>query len=213
MNMTILIADDHALVRRGIMQVLLDEFAHHNAVIREVSTGTEALALVEKDPPTVVVLDLNLPDKNGLEVLKEIKLRRPELPVIILSLYPEEQYGIRALRAGASGYLTKESAPEELVVALKKVLDGRKYISESLAEQLAMDRATNSPETLYQKLSDRELEVLQMLGRGKTISQISEELSLSVKTISTYRARILEKLHLSTTAEIIRYALDYRLVE
>ncbi len=207
----ILVVDDHALLRRGLIQVLAEDF--DQATIIESSTGQEALDLIRNQEMDAIVLDINLPDKNGVEVLKEIKQMYPTLPVLILSLYAEEQYGLRVLKAGASGFLTKESAPEELVTAIKKVLSGGKYVSASFAEHLANDLIDETPNALHEILSDRELEVLCLIARGKKVSQISNELALSVKTVSTYRGRLLEKLRLKTTAELIRYALDHHLVE
>lgn len=208
---TVLVVDDHAVVRKGLKQVLAEEFS--DATIIEIGTGQGALEAVCSKKIDAIVLDLNLPDKHGLEILKEIKSTKPDLPVIVLSLYSEEQYGFRVLRAGGSGFLNKETAPEELVSALKKVLMGGTYVTPSLAEHLASGLSIKSPTALYQTLSDRELEVLCLIAKGKTATQISDELSLSVKTISTYRSRLLEKLKRDTTAELIRYAVDHHLVE
>lgn len=206
----ILVVDDHALLRRGVMQVLAEDFAQ--ATILESGTGQEALDLIRDQEMDAIVLDINLPDKNGVEVLKEMMQMHPTVPVLVLSMYAEEQYGLRVLKAGASGFLSKESAPEELVTAIKKILKGGKYVSASFAEHLANDLVNDTPTVLHKKLSDRELEVLCFIARGRKVSQISQELALSVKTISTYRGRLLEKLRLETTAELIRYALDHHLV-
>ena len=208
--MKILIADDHAIVRRGLKQVVADDFEH--AVVGEASTGQSALEAIRTQDWDVIVLDINFPDKNGVEVLKEIKLTRPHLPVVVLSLYPEEQYALRVLKAGGSAYLTKESAPEELVACLKKVLKGGRHISAALAERLAGSLGPNHTIPLHQTLSDRELQVLRLIAMGKTVTDIADEVCLSVKTISTYRARLLKKLKLNTTAELIRFALDNQLV-
>ena len=205
----ILIADDHAIVRQGLKQVLLEEF--HQATIAEASTGQHVLELVRAQTWSIVILDIHLPDKNGVEVLKEVKMVKPDLPVVVLSLSPEDQYGIRVLRAGGSGYLTKESAPEELVAAVKKVVGGGRYVSSSLADQLAARIAPQGDGPAHQSLSDRELEVLEHLGSGKTVTDIADSLALSVKTVSTYRSRLLEKLRLKTTADLIRYAFEHRL--
>ena len=205
----ILIADDHAIVRQGLKQVLLEEF--HQATIAEASTGQSVLELVRTQTWSIVILDIHLPDKNGVEVLKEVKMVKPDLPVVVLSLSPEDQYGIRVLRAGGSGYLTKESAPEELVAAVKKVVGGGRYVSSSLAEQLAARIAPQGDGPAHQSLSDRELEVLEHLGSGKTVTDIADSLALSVKTVSTYRSRLLEKLRLKTTADLIRYAFEHGL--
>ena len=207
----ILIADDHAIVRHGLKQILAEEF--DQAVIHETGTGQGVLDTVKSAELDVVILDLNLPDKPGLDVLKEVKALHPPLPVVILSFHPEEQYALRALKAGASGYLTKESAPEELISALRKILAGGTYVSATLAEHLAGTLSGEAPGQTYHSLSDRELQVLCLIARGKTVAEIADNLSLSIKTVSTYRARLLEKLRLDTTAELIRYALDNRLVE
>ena len=205
----ILIADDHAIVRQGLKQVLLEEF--QQATIVETSTGQGVLEMVQAQPWNILILDIHLPDKNGVEVLKEVKMVKPDLPVVVLSLSPEDQYGIRVLRAGGSGYLTKESAPEELVTAVKKVIGGGRYVSSNLAEQLAASIAPQANAPSHQSLSDRELEVLEYLGSGKTVTDIADTLALSVKTVSTYRSRLLEKLQLKTTADLIRYAYEHGL--
>jgi two-component system, NarL family, invasion response regulator UvrY len=209
--LNILIADDHAIVRRGLKDMVTEEFTQ--ARIIEVSTGQAAIEAVRKQAVEVVILDLNLPDKTGIEVLKELKLLRPNVPVLVLSVHPEEQYAARALKAGAAGYVTKNSAPEELVTAIKKVLQGGKYVSPALAEQLAKHIGVKTDGPLHQTLSDREDEVLRLIANGKTPTEIADHLSLSVKTVSTYRARLLEKLRLKTTADLIRYAVDNKLVE
>ncbi len=207
----ILIADDHAIVRQGLKQVLIEEFSE--AHIAETSTGQETIHAVQTQTWDVLILDIHFPDKSGLDILKEVKCIQPALPVVVLSLYPEEQYGIRVLKAGGSGYLTKETAPSELVTAIKKVMSGGRYVSAALAEQLAANLSPHSQGPLYQALSDRELEVLRHLAAGLTVTDISDLLALSVKTISTYRARLLEKLRLKTTADLIRYAVDNQLVD
>ena len=207
----ILVADDHAIVRQGLKQVLVEEFSQ--AYIEETSTGQETILAIQQQTWDVLILDIHFPDKNGLDILKEVKGIQPSLPVVVLSLYPEEQYGIRVLKAGGAGYLTKEMAPSELVSAIKKVLDGGRYVSPALAEQMAAYLSPHAHGPLYQVLSDRELEVLRHLGAGKTVTDISDLLALSVKTISTYRARLLEKLSLHSTADLIRYAIDNELVD
>ena len=207
----VLVADDHAVVRRGVVQIL-DE-APDLVAAGEASSGRQVLQKVQEDDYDVLVLDIGMPDGSGLEVLHQLRTLRPELRVLILSMYPERQYALRALKAGAAGYLTKESAPDELVAAVRRIAQGGKYITQSLAEELTaalVGEAEKSPEEI---LSDREFQVVCMLAEGKTIASIAEELSLSVKTISTYRARVLEKLNLSNTAEIIRYAFEHKLVE
>ncbi|HEX7766043.1 MAG TPA: response regulator transcription factor [Nitrospira sp.] len=208
---SILVADDHAIVRRGLRQVITEE--GDRAVVEEVSTGQAALDAVRRQDWAVVILDINLPDKNGLEVLKDLKAIRPALPVLILSYHDEAEYAARAFKAGAAGYLTKESASEELAAAIRKVLAGGRYVSPSFAEHLA-GRLTRDLDTLpHYALSDREHLVLCQIAQGKAVSQIADELALSVKTVSTYRARLLEKLQLANNAELMRYAFDNRLVE
>ena len=207
----VLVADDHAVVRRGVVQIL-DE-APDLVAAGEASSGRQVLQKVQENGYDVLVLDIGMPDGSGLEVLHQLRTLRPELRVLILSMYPERQYALRALKAGAAGYLTKESAPDELVAAVRRIAQGGKYITQSLAEELTaalVGEAEKAPEEI---LSDREFQVVCMLAEGKTIAGIAEELSLSVKTISTYRARVLEKLNLSNTAEIIRYAFEHKLVE
>lgn len=207
----VLVADDHAVVRRGVVQIL-DE-APDLVAAGEASSGRQVLQKVQENDYDVLVLDIGMPDGSGLEVLHQLRTLRPELRVLILSMYPERQYALRALKAGAAGYLTKESAPDELVAAVRRIAQGGKYITQSLAEELTaalVGEAEKSPEEI---LSDREFQVVCMLAEGKTIAGIAEELSLSVKTISTYRSRVLEKLNLSNTAEIIRYAFEHKLVE
>lgn len=208
---SILVADDHAVVRRGLAQMIADECA--GALVEEAATGQGAIEAVRRHAWDAVLLDINLPDKNGLEVLKEIKAVRPALPVLILSHHAEEQYAARAYKAGAAGYLTKDSAPDELSLAIRKVLAGGRYVSPSFAERMAGLLTGDLGAAPHLALSDREHLVLCRMASGKTVSQIADELSLSVKTISTYRARLLEKLQLANNAELMRYAFDQRLVE
>ncbi len=208
----ILIIDDHAIVHRGLRQIVAEE--PDMMVTGEASTGQEGLALAMAQPWDLVVLDVSMPGRGGLDVLKELKQAHPNLPVLVLSMYPEEQYATRALRLGASGYMTKESAPEELIGAIRKVVAGGRYVSASLAQALAgsvaADRQSERP--LHQSLSDREFHVLRLIASGKTVKQIADELTLSVKTISTYRARVLEKMGMKTNAELTHYAVSNRLV-
>lgn len=209
--MNVLIIDDHAVVRRGVAQILTDAFPR--LVIGEADSGQNALKAVGKQRWDLVILDINLPDRKGLDVLQEIKEMNPALPVMVLSLHPEEQYALRAMKAGASAYLTKQSAPDELVKAVKQVLSGRMYVGAALAEQLASTLSKNPTGPSHQSLSDREFEVLRLLAQGQSVKSISHILGLSTKTVSTYRARLLDKLQLKTTADLIRYALDHHLVE
>lgn len=207
--MKILIVDDHAVIHYGLRRILADEF--EGATFGEARHSQEALDLVCREHWDVVILDMGLPGRGGLDVLKEIRTERPKLPVIIFSMHPEEQFAIRALRAGASGYLVKESAPDQMMIAIRKVLSGGRYISQSLAEKLAADLTCDPSQNPAELLSDREFEILRMIAGGKTTTAIADQLSLSVKTVSTYRTRILEKLHLKTASELIRYAVDHGL--
>jgi len=206
----ILIADDHPIVREGLKQILHE--APDMVVADEASNGREVLEKVWKNDYDVIVLDISMPGMSGLDILKQLKSHKPELSVLILTVHSEEQYAVRVLRAGASGYLTKESAPDELVKAIRKVSLGRKYVSPSLAEKLAYDLEIDSEKQLHETLSDREYEVMCMIASGKTVKQIAEELCLSIKTISTYRSRILEKMKMKSNAELIHYAIQNRLV-
>ena len=207
----ILIADDHPIVREGLKQILHE--APDMVVADEASNGQEVLEKVWKNNYDVVLLDISMPGISGLDILKQLKSHKPELSVLVLTMYPEEQYAVRVLRAGASGYLTKESAPDELINAIRKVSLGRKYVSSSLAEKLAFELEIDSEKPLHETLSDREYEVMCMIASGKTVKEIAEELFLSIKTISTYRSRILEKMKMKSNAELIHYAIKNRLVD
>jgi DNA-binding NarL/FixJ family response regulator len=207
----ILIADDHPIVRKGLKQILSEE--SDMGVFGEAQNSQELLELVRKQDWDIVILDITMPGRGGIDVLKELKHERPKLPVLMLSVHPEDQYAVRALKAHASGYMTKDSAPEELVKAIRKILRGGKYISSTLAEKLAFDLETETEKPLHETLSDREHQVLLMIASGKTVSEIAKELSLSVKTIDTYRARILEKMKMKTNAELTHYAIKNKLVE
>lgn len=209
--MRVLIADDHAIVRRGLKLILSEEFSR--LVFGEARNGQEVIEQVKKQDWDIVVLDITMPGRSGLDVLKELKQLRPKLPVLILSMHSEDQFGMRVLKAGAAGYMTKENVPEELVKAIKKVLSGGKYISPYLAEQLAFNLEDDSERPIYEKLSDREYHVMCMIASGKTVKQIAEELSLSIKTISTYRSRIFVKLKMKTNAELTHYAVKNNLVD
>jgi DNA-binding NarL/FixJ family response regulator len=204
--MKFLIADDHAIVRKGLAQILCEEFP--GAKVTEVSNSNEALEEARKQIWDVILLDISMPGRNGIETLKQIRFEGIKAPILMLSMHSEEQYAVRVLKAGASGFLNKESATEELLVAVHKVLYGRKYITPSVAEKLAESLGGEGEKPAHELLSDREMQVLQLIASGKTVSEIADQLSLSVNTISTYRTRILEKLTLNNNAEITRYALD-----
>ncbi|MCK9230590.1 MAG: response regulator transcription factor [Syntrophales bacterium] len=206
----ILIADDHPIVRAGFKQVLSE--TADMEVTDEAGNGQEVMALIRKKEHDVILLDISMPGRSGLEVLKDLKEEKPKLPVLILSMYPEEQYAIRALRAGASGYLTKASAPNELIAAIRKVAQGGKYISTTLGERLTDFLGSDITRPPHELLSDREYQVMLMIASGKTVSAIGDELCLSVKTISTYRRNILEKMKLKNNAEITVYAVQNKLV-
>jgi DNA-binding NarL/FixJ family response regulator len=209
--MRILIADDHAILRRGLMEILTREFK--DAVCGEAENAEQTLAQIQGHGWDVVILDVTMPGRSGVDVLADVKRVRPNLPVLVLSMHPEDQYGKRVLKAGASGYLNKDSAPEELIKAVRKVLAGGRYVSPALAEVLALDLSRGADQPLHARLSDRELEVLRLMASGKTVSQIAKLLHLSVTTVSTYRARILEKMSMTTTAELMNYALRNRLAD
>jgi DNA-binding NarL/FixJ family response regulator len=209
--MRVLLVDDHAVVRRGMRAILEDHLP--GVVVGEVGDGDAALvALVDPDPYDVVVLDLTMPGRSGIDLLAEIKHRHPKLPVLIMSLHGEEQFAMRALRAGAAGYLTKAAAPEQLVTALGRIVRGGRYVSEALAERLAADIAAPTVGAPHERLSDREFEVMRGIASGQSVSEIALQLKLSVKTVSTYRTRLLEKMGMSTNAELTRYALQNGLV-
>lgn len=207
----ILIADDHAIVREGLKQILAE--TPDMVVADEASNGQEVLNKVWEKEYHVVVLDISMPGISGLDILKQLKSQRPRLPVLVLSMHPEEQYAVRVLRAGASGYLTKQSVPDELITAIRKVSLGMKYVSSSLAEKLASDLGIEAEKPLHETLSDREYQVMCMIASGKTVREIADELFLSVKTISTYRSRILEKMKMKTNAELTHYAIKNQLVD
>jgi len=212
----ILITDDHALIRRGLRQILVegsDKIGFGRLVVEEAANAEEALQKIWKDNWDAVVMDISMPGRSGLDVLRDIRLARPQLPVLILSMHSEEQFAVRVLKAGAAGYITKESAPQELVQAIKKVMSGGKYVSPSLAERLAYDLSQPTDKPPNETLSDREFQVMCLIASGKTVSQIAEKLGLSVKTISTYRARVLEKMGMKTNAELTHFAIKNRLVE
>jgi DNA-binding NarL/FixJ family response regulator len=207
----ILLADDHTMFREGVKQLLggTSEFV----VVDEASDAAQVLEKAQKRKCDVVILDISMPGRDGIDVLKQLKQVNPHVNVLILSMYPEDQYAFRAIKAGASGYLTKNKASSELIDAIRKVASGRKYISSEVAEQLAIDLSKDSDKPLHQKLSDREYQVMSMIASGKTVGQISAELALSVSSISTMRTRILKKFNMKTNAEITRYAIKHDLVK
>lgn len=206
----ILIADDHTVVRKGLRQILLDEFP--TAEISEVADAEELIKKVMSDKWDVVVSDLSMPGRSGLDALQQIKLSYPDLPVLILSIHPEEQYAIRALKSGASGYLSKDTAPDELVKAVQRVLLGKKYISQAIAEKLANSFSPDIASPAHDALSDREFDVMKLLANGKSVSEIAEMLSLSVTTVSTYRARVMVKMVLKSNSDLTRYAIENKLI-
>jgi len=208
---TLLMVDDHALVRKGLRAIVQEDLPNVN--VEEAGTAREGLEALRQHPADAVVLDLGLPDHTGLDLLKRIHQEWPRLPVLILSMYDEEQYGLRAMRAGASGYLSKGSAPENLVFALKKILHGGRYVSANLGERLAAHVSGDLQDEPHQALSDREYQVLRLIASGKSVSEIAGELSLSVKTVSTHRARILQKMGLKHNADLTHYAMSKGLVE
>lgn len=207
----IMLVDDHPIVRRGLRDVLAETFA--DAVIHAVGSGREALMLVRSHDWHAMVLDLSLPDGSGLEVLKRVRHLQPRLPVLILSMHSAEQFARRAIAAGASGYLTKETADAELVTAVTRLLRGGKYFGRDVLEGVALGLHPDRDEQPHERLSDREYQVLRMIGRGKTVSEIAAELTLSVKTVSTYRARVLAKMEMRTNAELTHYAVRHGLAE
>lgn len=206
--MKILIADDHAIVRKGLRQIVEQT---GNMSVDEAVNGQDVLVKVRGERWDVLILDISMPGGNGLDVLQEVKHMLPNLPILVLSVHPEDQYAIRVLKAGASGYMNKDCAPDELLNAIQKVYSGGKYISPKLAEQLACAISGNYDALPHEILSDREYRVLVMIGAGKSVSEIADELTLSVKTVSTYRARILEKLNLRNNADMIRYVIEKQL--
>jgi two-component system invasion response regulator UvrY len=206
--MRILIVDDHSVVRQGLKRILSSDARF---TVEEASSGGAALSEIRDKTWSLIFLDLSLPDRNGLDVLKQIKEQRPSLPVLILSMHADEEYAVRAIRAGAAGYLTKDSAPEEMLAAVDRVLAGGRYIMPALAEKIALGAAEGRTGAAHERLSDRELQVLLLIASGKTVSEIAAQLFLSVKTVSTHRAHILQKMGLRNNAELMHYAMRHAL--
>lgn len=206
----ILIADDHAIVRKGLKQLILEEYP--SAILTEVNDGKSLITEAVKNDWDVIICDISMPGRSGLEALQEIKAINSKIPVLILSMYPEDQYALRVLKAGASGYLSKDSVHEELIKAIQTVCLGRKYITTSIAEKLADTLNTDSEKQPHELLSNREFDVLKMLAAGRSVSAIADQLNLSATTVSTYRSRVMEKMSMKTNAELIRYALEKALI-
>ena len=209
--MKILVVDDHEVVRRGVKQILGEIFPH--VEVGEADTYHKAIAAVQQEPWDLGIVDISLPDQSGLELLCELHSAAPRLPLMVLSLHTEEQYAVRAFRAGAMAYLTKQTVSEEMAKAVKQVLAGRMYVTASLGEHMAGNLSKDPTRPSHHTLSEREFEVLVLLAQGQSVRNIALSLTLSIKTVSTYRTRLLDKLQLTTTAELIRYALDHHLVE
>lgn len=207
----ILVVDDHALIRKGL-KMLLEESPDFQ-VKGEAETGMQAVKMVRDQRYDLVLLDISLPDKHGMDVLKQLKSEQPDIKIIVLSMYPEDQYGVRALKAGAVGYINKQSAPDKLVGAIQQVISGKKYISETLAEQLLSNLIGESQDLLHQSLSNREYQTLCLMSSGNSLTEISEIMMLSPKTVSVYRARMLEKMNFKNNAEAVHYAIAHHLVD
>jgi DNA-binding NarL/FixJ family response regulator len=208
----VLIADDHAIVRRGLQLMLAQ--TDDMEVVGEAENGVQVVQMVREQPPDVVLMDISMPDRNGIDALKMIRKELPRLPVLILSMYPEDQYAVRAMKAGAAGYLTKHGAPEQLIAAIRLVACGKKYVSAAVAEALAHAISSHDGDRpVHERLSDREYQTLCMIASGKTLTQIAESLNLSVKTVSVYRTRLLEKMNLRTSAELTYYGIRNGLAE
>jgi len=212
MTIKVLVVDDHALIRKGLKQILDD--TSDIRVTGEAETGMQAITMARDNTYDLALLDITLPDKHGIDVLGQLKLQCPSLPILILSMHPDEQYAMRSIRAGAAGYMNKQSAPSQLVTAIRQVASGRKYISSALAEQLANGLTKDSrQEVSHQILSNREYQTLCMMAAGKSLSEMADIMSLSAKTVSVYRARMLEKMGFKNNAEAVRYALNHHLIE
>lgn len=207
----IVLADDHLIVRRGLKQILGEEVDFE--VVGEAADGSQTLKLVQESSFDVLVLDMSMPGRSGVELIKLIKTEKPRLPILVLTMHQEEQYAVRAIKSGAKGYLTKESAPEQLVSAIRKLAAGGVFITPAVAERMAMDYGTPADEAPHTQLSDREYQIFEMLVAGKAVTAIADELCLSVKTVSTHKARILQKMRMSNSAELIHYAIEHLLVD
>lgn len=207
----IALADDHKIVRQGLKQIL-DEEADLQ-VVGEAASGSETLKLVAESPLDVLVLDMSMPGRSGIELIKLIKLEKPKLGILVLSMHQEEQYAVRAIKSGAKGYLTKESASDQLISAIRKVASGGVFITPTVAERMALDFGTSQDEASHTQLSDREYQIFEMIVAGKNVTAIADEISVSVKTVSTHKARILQKLRMSSSAELIHYAIEHSLVD
>jgi two-component system invasion response regulator UvrY len=210
-QLKILIADDHEVVRRGLELILSDEF--QPLLVGEASNDLEALSAARQESWDIILLDINMPTRGGLDILPELRTITPNTPVLILSVFPERDYAIRAFKLGAAGYLTKQSASDELLLGIRKALSGGRYVSSSLAEKLALSLSGENPIAPHERLSNRELQVLRLITTGKTVKEIAADMCLSDKTISTYRARIAQKMRIGTNVELTRYAIEHHLVE
>jgi DNA-binding NarL/FixJ family response regulator len=211
MKINILIADDHAIVRKGLIQIIRENFAQAN--IYEANNSSEIYAIIKNHEWDIILLDISMPGRNGIDILKQLRLEGIKAPILMLSMHSEDQYAVRVLKAGASGFVNKNSATTELIQAIQKVLSGKKYISEIVANQLLDVSNILSEKPLYQQLSDREMQVFELLAKGKSVSEIAQEMILSANTISTYRSRIFEKLGLHNNADLIKYAIDHDLIK
>ena len=207
----ILIVDDHLIVREGIKRIIND--VHDMHIVGEASNGNEAMELIFRNTYDIILMDISMPELNGLQTLKLIRKHNNKLPVLMLSMHSEEQYAMRSIKAGASGYITKETATDQLVTAIRKINAGRKYISKEVAELLITDLYHEDDKDPHENLSDREFEILKMIARGQTIKDIATSLIISPKTVSTYRGRILEKLNIKNTSDLIHYVIEYNLTD
>jgi DNA-binding NarL/FixJ family response regulator len=207
----VLVVDDHAIVRKGLKQILAE--TSDIVVAGEAENGQQMMQSLERNNYGVLVLDINMPGRSGFDMLKDIKLLKPDLPILVQSMHSEDQFAVRVLKAGASGYITKESAADELIKAIRKVCAGGRYVSQALAEKLAVGLTSDTAAMPHETLSDREYQILYLLASGKPPKQIAQELNLSIKTVSTYRSRVLEKLQLKTNAEMVQYAIRNKLIE